>query len=59
MVDDVKSGFEVEKDDMGDAAGFEEGIENGGVRVRRVVTTESGLRRLHPSPARSVEPTEE
>jgi hypothetical protein len=26
MVDDIKSGLEVEKDDVSDAAGFEEGV---------------------------------
>jgi hypothetical protein len=59
MVDDIKSGLEVEKDDVSDAAGFEEGVEDGGIGTRRVVTAESSLCRLHSSPARSIESTEE
>jgi hypothetical protein len=45
MVDDIKSGLEVEKDDVSDAAGFEEGVEDGGIGTRRVVTAA-----LEPSP---------
>ena len=59
MVDDIESGLKVEKDDISDAVGLEERIEDGGISTRRVVTTESGLRRLHSSPARSIESTEE
>jgi len=59
MVDDIKSGLKVEKDDVSDTAGFEEGIEDGGISIRRVVTTESGLRRLYSSLTYSIEPTEE
>ena len=44
MVDDIESSLKVEKDDVSDAAGLEEGIEDGGISIRRVVTTESGLR---------------
>ena len=59
MVDDIESGLKVEKDDVSNAAGLEEGIEDGGISIRRVVTTESGLRRLYSSLARSIESTEE
>ena len=59
MVDDIESSLEVEKDDVSDAAGLEEGMEDGGIGTRRVVTAESGLRRLHSSPARNIESTEE
>ena len=59
MVDDIESGLEVEKDDVSDAVGLEERMEDGGISTRRVVTTESGLRRLHSSLARSIESTEE
>ena len=59
MVDDIESGLEVEKDNVSDPAGLEEGMEDGGISTRRVVTTESGLRRLHSSPACSIESTEE
>jgi hypothetical protein len=34
-------------------------MEDGGISIRRVVTTESGLYRLHSSLARSIESTEE
>jgi hypothetical protein len=44
---------------MSDAAGLEERMEDGGISTHRVVTTESGLRRLHSSPACSIESTEE
>jgi hypothetical protein len=44
MVDDIESGLEVEKDDVSNAAGLEERMEDGGISTRRVVTTESGLR---------------
>ena len=59
MVDDIESSLKVEKDDVSDAAGLEEGIEDGGISIRRVVTTESGLRRLYSSLAYSIESTEE
>ena len=59
MVDDIESSLEVEKDNVSNAAGLEEGMKDGGISTRRVVTTESGLRRLHSSPAHSIEPTEE
>ena len=59
MVDDIESSLKVEKDDVSNAAGLEEGIEDGGISIRRVVTTESGLRRLYSSLARSIESTEE
>ena len=59
MVDDIESSLEVEKDDVSDAAGLEEGMEDGGISTRQVVTAESGLRRLHSSPARNIESTEE
>jgi hypothetical protein len=59
MVDDIESGLEVEKDDMSDAVGLKERIEDSGISTRRVVTTESGLHRLHSSLACSIESTEE
>jgi hypothetical protein len=59
MVDDVEGGLKVEEGDVSNAAGFEEGMKDGGVSARRVVTTEPGLRRLHSSLARSIESTEE
>lgn len=59
IVDDIKSGLKVEKDDVSNIAGFEEGIEDGGISTRRVVTTESGLRRLYSSLTYIIESTEE
>jgi hypothetical protein len=58
MVDDVKGSLKVEEDDVSDTAEFEERMEDGGVSIRRVVTTESGLCRLYSSPACSIKSTE-
>ena len=59
MVDDIESGLEVEKDDVSDAVGLEERMEDGGISTRQVVTTESSLHRLYLSLARSIKSTEE
>ena len=59
MVDDIESSLKVEKDDISDVVGLKEGIEDSGISIRRVVTTESGLHQLYSGLARSIESTEE